>query len=526
MHRALDIPEVAAMICSQASSPSPSETHPSFSNPDLAVLARTSSVFKEHALNALWSTQHGFANILRCMPDDIWGGTDEDGDVNHLDIVRPIVQQDLDRFMFYNHRVRILYCTSSTIPCVAVFAALGRFSPADTDQFFPRLTQLFCDYFSSSRLTQIHRFLLTPHITRIEIDLTNNRTTTEHFPLIESLPAKCPLLAKADTYSLLPISLRISPAEVRRVTSMFACGLKRIESLRVRDLDQPALDYLGTLSTLTQLYIVEPMDFKESLADAGPPFPSLTNLGFSTNDVAAASAFMRALTSSLVSIEMALVGAVTVQDLCALYGALASLPSPLALHSLCLRFPFQFGQTPFMGPSYVVGDVALKQLFCFANLTELSLESPQGFDLDDAVILEMATAWPRIVSLRLAPIRRTSPITPRLTLEGFRLLARHCPELMDLSIAVDASSVPVPQIYSQNRSIQHKLSSIILYYSPILAPPAVASFLSGIFSNLRALSYNSSGGPDLLSDHWQSVATLLPQFAAARSEEVAWAQMG
>ncbi|KAJ7495280.1 hypothetical protein FB451DRAFT_959524, partial [Mycena latifolia] len=40
----------------------------------LAVLARTSKAFQDVALHVqLWRSQSTFANILRCMPDDLWG---------------------------------------------------------------------------------------------------------------------------------------------------------------------------------------------------------------------------------------------------------------------------------------------------------------------------------------------------------------------------------------------------------------------------------------------------------------------
>lgn len=88
--RALQIPELVELICSQiVPKLSPARQSLSWStgktgNRDLAALARTSRIFQEPALNALWRSQSTFANVLRCMPGDLWATPIVDGLLDSL----------------------------------------------------------------------------------------------------------------------------------------------------------------------------------------------------------------------------------------------------------------------------------------------------------------------------------------------------------------------------------------------------------------------------------------------------------
>ncbi|KAJ7674028.1 hypothetical protein DFH06DRAFT_1467382 [Mycena polygramma] len=79
-------------------------------NPELASLARTSKIFLDPALNALWREQETICNLLKCMPDDVWRISARGGGVysQHLEIsqVRTITAADWQRPLFYLRRVR------------------------------------------------------------------------------------------------------------------------------------------------------------------------------------------------------------------------------------------------------------------------------------------------------------------------------------------------------------------------------------------------------------------------------------
>ena len=73
MHACLSIPEIVAIICNELA---PNDELDSVKNQDLtslAALARTSHIFSELALNALWCGLPNLIPLLLCMPSDLIG---------------------------------------------------------------------------------------------------------------------------------------------------------------------------------------------------------------------------------------------------------------------------------------------------------------------------------------------------------------------------------------------------------------------------------------------------------------------
>jgi hypothetical protein len=64
MHRALNFPEIVYMIVNAINSRAKKRT--------LARLARTSHIFREQALDALWHTLEDLQALARCMPEHTW----------------------------------------------------------------------------------------------------------------------------------------------------------------------------------------------------------------------------------------------------------------------------------------------------------------------------------------------------------------------------------------------------------------------------------------------------------------------
>lgn len=89
-----------------------------------------------------------------------------------------------------------------------------------------------------------------------------------------------------------------------------------------------------------------------------------------------------------------------------LYTTLASHLSHPVLRTLEIGFPEDYEKEMPM-PSgntlanYVISGRILAKLFRFTNLTEVTLASPVGFDIDDRTVEDMARAWPKLKSLRL-----------------------------------------------------------------------------------------------------------------------------
>ncbi|KAJ7132721.1 hypothetical protein C8R46DRAFT_1140638 [Mycena filopes] len=149
-----------------------------------------------------------------------------------------------------------------------------------------------------------------------------------------------------------------------------------------------------------------------------------------------------------------------------------------------------------------------------------------GFDLalDDTFCTALATAWPRIQILRIA----TNIFGPRrlstvglLTLATF---ARHCPDLTNLSLEVDAQGLPDgPYPPPPERPVsQMALCHLSVGCSPIDSPFPVARFLSLVFPGLQVVNASSElDGPETEEGRakWAEVVKLLPMFSAIRLEE-------
>ncbi|KAJ6587587.1 hypothetical protein DFH09DRAFT_909630 [Mycena vulgaris] len=108
MHHALSILEIVEFICQQTSD----------SGRHLSVLARTSTIFQNPALNVLWAEQSTILNLLRCMPDDLWdiSRTDYNPYITHIRLRRVITSTDWERPLLYSHRVRTFYMRRTCSP--------------------------------------------------------------------------------------------------------------------------------------------------------------------------------------------------------------------------------------------------------------------------------------------------------------------------------------------------------------------------------------------------------------------------
>ncbi|KAF8134669.1 hypothetical protein K438DRAFT_1547219, partial [Mycena galopus ATCC 62051] len=132
---------------------------------------------------------------------------------------------------------------------------------------------------------------------------------------------------------------------------------------------------------------------------------------------------------------------------------------------------------------YIVDGSILAALYCFVNLTEITLKTPIGFDIDDAVAWEMARAWPRLKILKLTAHGRHEHLSS-MTLLGLKAFATHCHELTALTITFDASKVPSFDDPPEMIIPPSPLRVLSVEISHITDPSAVARFLAGLFPKL------------------------------------------
>ncbi|KAJ7113149.1 hypothetical protein C8R44DRAFT_930748, partial [Mycena epipterygia] len=448
-------------------------------------------------------------------PNDIWDITetpikDADGtpELPDLKIIlrRPITMADWERFLFYSHRVKSFNVDEDgALENLEVYDTLDLSFPEE--YLFPNLKKL--KYWLLDAADSFHhiRLFLTPSLTTLHMAIDN----ISHLPIFSTLAPKCTRL----TYFSLGTSGILDVAAIPAI-SRFLWTLHRVESLVVTGLDEAALCHIARLPGLRSLWLMSPeapIPFSQIL-EGSLHFPALTSLECETMERAPAL-LGTSIKCSLVEFSLFLRGLsvppskITVGQF---YSALATYCSHASLRKLSVEGGYLDPNTIQLD-IYLVGGEMLKPLFSFSNLIKVSLSHPAGLDLDDAVVGDMACAWPRIESLLLPP-GRSHRITTRVTLEGVYAFAKHCPCLQVLSMAFDATDVPEIKIKAKNRVSQNSLDRLEVGSSLIGAPRPVAEFLSTIFPALKTVDTfhrQLSPNPQVVASHegWKQVKAAL-----------------
>ncbi|KAJ7166210.1 hypothetical protein C8R46DRAFT_1276087 [Mycena filopes] len=494
MHRALHILEVVEMVCAQI------PLRQDQSSPELARLARTSQLFLDPALNALWRHQRTLVNLLKVMPLGLWDidedreASDENCGIRHLDVVsihgaqlfranlsnstqtllRAVISSDWDRFLLYARRVRS-FVLDENLKTPEAYETLALRFPQQS--ILPHLEKLdwfpvIPNYFGYVRL------FLTPTITNLHLTIESFSDLT----ILSTAALTCPRLTEVGLGCISDSGLAL--------VSKFVCHLHHLESLVVGCLDEAAFSHIARLPNLRYLWLMSPASLRCIALKPdphSPHFPVLRKLKLeSIDEVHTLLAFLGK--SSLV--EMTIVGSSfpsppTQSVSKQFYAALAQHCGPSSLQKLTLQNGYYSTSTPNAGQLdiYSVGGDALEPLLVFRNLVMLQLSHSAGFHLDD-----LASAWPRIEILQLRP-HSSCRLPPRVTLEGVYAFAKHCPSLKSLTIAFDATTVPKIKINGKRlRVVQDRLELIDVAHSPIRKRRSVAKFLGAIFPSLHIIS--------------------------------------
>ncbi|KAJ7742295.1 hypothetical protein B0H16DRAFT_1861279 [Mycena metata] len=461
MHRALQIPEMVDLICSQVS---PDEV--SASTRALARLARTAKIFLDPALNSLWSSLCSFLPFLGCMPADLWGLPVQTGDIYRLNLVRPIVPADWDRPLFYLNRVKRLEATlEPEFPCEEVFAALCMSLP--TEHFFPNLRRLDWIYMSLSVFPYL-RTLLSPRLTRLGLHLTTT----------------------------MPV--------------------QHIEKLDITDLDEHAFMHLGSLPTFKSLVLENFIDIPSFRYDHSDGFPALTTLELWPNTLKDGTSCIMSLTPiRLKTLAITVECESTFPEVAALFRAIADNIPHAGLTYLEIEINDSRdddGILPSALPDGAIEHDLLRRTLChFGHLTYAELQIPGALEITDVLVLELARAWPDVEQLHLNNHRFSTRCS--VTLNALRALAEHCPKLTTLGLQLDARVIP----RAQNSVVQTNLRSLYIGFSPILDPPGVGGFLFGTFPALTEIevpSYPTFGENHAATAYCKSWRLLKAQMTA------------
>ncbi|KII83007.1 hypothetical protein PLICRDRAFT_33126 [Plicaturopsis crispa FD-325 SS-3] len=146
-----------------------------------------------------------------------------------------------------------------------------------------------------------------------------------------------------------------------------------------------------------------------------------------------------------------------------------------------------------------VGLSTMGPLLSFERMRILWVDLGAVYDLDDADLERMARAWPRMESLAIGGDFGWKNKS-RVTLRGLRSLAKHCVELKDLSLRVDATIRPEYQLNEDDVTSNYNVIGLTLGNSPIHdEPQEVAKELCKIMPRLISImSWYDCDGWDTL----------------------------
>lgn len=226
--------------------------------------------------------------------------------------------------------------------------------------------------------------------------------------------------------------------------------LQRVELART--LEQETFQCTGRMPNLTYLRAILPSTLFRQPSDAkpaGPPlFPSLTDVVFQAPNFDPCSAFIRRITStSLRSVTIACSESSLSRDTIRAFFGL--LQKHKQIRDVCLNLNNMNtrGSRAFDLP---VIPQTIHPLLVLPGITHLKISPCCGLriDIDDELIQSISTSWPNLESLVFA-YDQPSLGKPQITLAGLLPLAKSCPHLTHLSLAVDFA---VPDAFDQRQA--------------------------------------------------------------------------
>ncbi|TCD62915.1 hypothetical protein EIP91_006242 [Steccherinum ochraceum] len=172
----------------------------------------------------------------------------------------------------------------------------------------------------------------------------------------------------------------------------------------------------------------------------------------------------------------------------------------------------------------ILPDVIRPLLGRYPALRSFHVSTLWPWDLDDAFLEEMASAWPDIEHIYLDPCA-LYPDGSRITLAGLDVLSERCPNLKSFGANIETTIPPglraeLPAGGRWNTTFQ----TLYLGHSDVNDVEAVAASLSGIFPGLPELAeyeavWEKVNYVRVWDDNWDAVAGLMPLFVAVRREE-------
>jgi hypothetical protein len=393
-----------------------------------------------------------------------------------LRLVRRPVAGEWDRFESYARRIKILFCLSGWHMRRAYEIIEESMFEALADHFqespvLPNLRHLYC--YEGTGVNKYMWLFLAPRLTHLRF--SPSVCSSPDPAVVESINTACPNLRNLEIRP----DLSFSPGahSLLASTSTLIGSLSALESLHCEfPLSPAAILHLSRLPSLTNVTLFEhPSAIARSLAGiSGPAFAHLTSLVIHAWDGPSTANLLRVLyLKKLKNLNIIFCPPSDFGHL----EALLKLYHPHAFNDYQSTWPDSSGLSqvftaiqascdglqslittsrrgggtisPFSSP-YII-----TPLFSLRNLTSLGIGGICQYDLDDAVLKEMASAWPLLQIFRFRVTRQD--FQPKATLEGLAAIISGCSQLREVSAAIYVSAVQTRDIdvseYNSNGSV-------------------------------------------------------------------------
>ncbi|EIW79813.1 hypothetical protein CONPUDRAFT_166514, partial [Coniophora puteana RWD-64-598 SS2] len=410
----------------------------------------TCKAFKDPALDVLYWQIPSLANLLMCMPRNLWSLNNEEPIV--LSFCRTMLRADWIVLQSYALRLRSIYA-DEPVKMLVDSDALSAVSHYSGTNLLPNLRELrlyhesTCDDLLLRNIVHVPQIYLAPRVTTLSLSNLSSKSLHVLSVAIQRYPL------------LKTIRLAIRDAVGDELLEMLE-GVDTLKSLCSFELVledkytfplSRMLEALGTLSHLDDILLecsnidlALPPTFLTS-DDNAPAFPALAALYLFSNarQIVHIMHYMRklpSLTDIFVRFTDLIEDTSVPQAIEALTKALSAAESPI--QGIDISFP-ETGDY-----SDLVSFHALRPLFRFQQLRSFHLTCFPPPSLDDAMLTELARGLRKLHTLELqwkADAQTNS--RPKVTFTGLRALLRHCPNLQHLSLAVD-TTVPCNDDYS------------------------------------------------------------------------------
>ncbi|KAJ7168996.1 hypothetical protein C8R46DRAFT_1350448 [Mycena filopes] len=460
MHPALQIQEIRELICDIVQGSYGSRRS------SLAALARTSTLFQEPALNALWREMDSLIPLLLCLPQDVWELTPGDSEDPQRDfnLLRPICPEDLGQIWAHASRIKLIALHESDN-----YETLIRPDVADS------LNVALCGRYLLPRLQKaVWRCGDFPyqHYSTF-IGPATSISIVFYFPSI-SIPSLRTLATDVPMITNLSLGDWWPPeGELDSPEELLVARLHHLRVLTTPIFQSRTIHLLASLPDLESISLAINLPNDTGSNDVSPPhvptFPSLRKLSLQSNTTRSPAYFINMLDDCrLVSLALKF-------NQHASAVAHTRLNTAIATH--CVTSVLTTLSVEYADP--VVAQI-LHPFCAFGNLQSLAITAPH-FQLTDAQLGVLASSWPRLQSLYLTPLDSTD-LAPTLTLESLQALAENCPNLTNLGIEIDARVVPA------TAATQHlKVKWLVVYSSPVATDFAVTRYIGEVLPQIEII---------------------------------------